>query len=67
VGRRYHDRDEPMMDAGAAGGSPSVTRDHVRIHELGLLAGRVVDACAGRGAHPVSAVLDQLRGLVRRR
>jgi hypothetical protein len=56
-----------MMDAGAAGGSPSVTRDHVRIHELGLLAGRVVDARAGRGAHPVSAVLDQLRGLVRRR
>jgi aminoglycoside phosphotransferase (APT) family kinase protein len=50
----------------AAGRSPSVTRDHVRIHELGLLAGWVVDAHAGRGAHPVAAALDQLRGFVRR-
>lgn len=48
-----------------AGGSPSVTVDHVRIHELALLAGWVVDTGARRDAQ-AAAELDRLRGFVRR-
>jgi hypothetical protein len=48
------------------GGDPAVTNDHVRLHELCLLATWVRDAARGRSAHPLDSELGRLRGFVRR-
>jgi len=48
------------------GGSASITKDHVRLHELCLLAHFYRDALAGQRGCAPQAELDRLRAFVRR-
>jgi len=48
------------------GGHDAVTREHVRVHELCLVAGGYRAALAGAGIHPAAEELGRLRGLLAR-
>lgn len=48
------------------GGHEAVTREHVRVHELCLIAAWYRAALAGTGTHPAAEELGRLRGLLAR-
>ena len=43
-----------------------MTADHVRVHELSLIAGWYRAAMSGVGGHPPQHELDRMRSLLRR-
>ncbi len=57
---------EQLLKAYGRHGGSGVTLEHVRLHELCLVAGWYRDALAGRGAHAPDEELARLRGLLRR-
>ncbi len=55
-----------LLDAYEAHGGRGVTREHVQLHELCLIAHWYREALAGRGSQPPAFELDRMRAVVRR-
>lgn len=55
-----------LLEAYEAHGGRGVTREHVQLHELCLIAHWYRDALAGRGSQPPAFELDRMRAVVRR-
>jgi len=57
---------ERLLDAYRDHGGREIATEHVRVHELGLIAGWYRAAVSGEGAHPPAHELDRMRSLLRR-
>lgn len=55
-----------LLESYEAHGGRGVTREHVQLHELCLVAHWYREALAGRGSQPPAFELDRMRALVRR-